>query len=117
MTTLNQFCCPSRYYNGHVYYYLSEQFSYIVVCYVSVSNFKVEKSENLDNAVNINFLRFLTWHFKIVKIAFWDFENVENAFSNVYAGSGHSSVRRSFVLQTPIESRKFLFACLNVVKR
>jgi len=37
---------------------------------VSVSNFKVEKSENLDNAFYV-FLRFLTWHFKKT---FLDFE-------------------------------------------
>jgi len=30
---------------------------------VFVSNFKVEKRENLDNAFYV-FLRFLTWHFK-----------------------------------------------------
>ena len=49
---------------------------------VSVSNFKVDKSENLDNA--IGFLRFLTWHFKKTKKSrFFDFEkNVKNVFSN-----------------------------------
>ena len=41
---------------------------------VSVSNFKVEKNEKLDNAL-YDFYVFLTWHFKkTLKVSFLDFE-------------------------------------------
>jgi len=78
---------------------LKRQFFYInnVICVtwyncftvkVFVSNLKVEKRENLDNALYV-FLRFLTWHFKKGKKSrFLNFQkNVKNVFSN-YAG-GH----------------------------
>jgi len=55
---------------------------------VSVSNFKVEKSENLENAFYV-FLRFLTWHFKNVKRrVFLDFENVKKRIIELWVTLG-----------------------------